>query len=206
MDDKGPDGFRDGLLSPFGAVHTYADWSTGRVCSERVMSHELFIDYSDGFYGEPRQLHRVKMVDKDVLLESSWAKDDKKLAKAIKDCRDTGPFGYAGEYQALNDMIAVGESWHLPSGIDADGEPTKDGRHLVYISNAILTPPDERVWEKTRVPFSFYRWKKDTEGFHGIPLGRDLIGSQVEMNHLLIMFQRAFRMMAAFRIWVESGK
>jgi hypothetical protein len=25
------------------------------------------------------------------------------------------------------------------------------------------------------------------------------------MNHLLIMFQRAFRMTAAFRIWVETG-
>jgi hypothetical protein len=205
MDEKGQDAFRDATLSPLGAVHTYADWNTGRVRSERVMSHELFIDYSDGFYGDPRQMHRVKMVDREVLLETDWAKGNKDVAKAIKDCRDTGPLGYAGEYQALNDMIAVGESWHLPSGVDEDGEPSDDGRHMVYISNAILTPGEERKWKKTRFPFSFYRWKKDTEGFHGIPLGRDLIGSQVEMNHLLIMFQRAFRMMAAFRIWVESG-
>jgi hypothetical protein len=53
MDEKGPDAFRDGTLSPFGAVHTYPDWNTGRVRSERVMAHELFVDYADGFYGDP---------------------------------------------------------------------------------------------------------------------------------------------------------
>jgi hypothetical protein len=205
MDAKGPDVFRDGALMADGIIHTYADWVTKRVRSERVMPSELFVDEVDGFYGTPTQMHRVKMYDREQLLETEWAKGDKKIAQAIKDNHDTGPDGIGGSYQHLSDMIAVGESWHLPSGVDEDGEPTDDGKHLIYISNAVLTPEDERTWKKRRFPFSFYRWKSAPFGWHGISLARDLIGSQVEMNHLLIMFQRAFRMQAAFRIWVETG-
>lgn len=205
MDDKGPDVFRDGTMFPEGIVKTFEDPFTHRVKSERVLSSELYVDEVDGFYGEPTQMHHVKMYDREQLLESDWAKDDKKVAEAIKNNHDTGPQELGGSYEHLSDVIAVGESWRLPSGVDKNGEPTDDGRHLIYISNAVLTPPDEREWKKNRFPFSVYRWKKAPFGWHGIPLARDLIGSQVEMNHLLIMFQRAFRMMAAFRIWVETG-
>lgn len=206
MDDLGPDAFRDGLLTSCGIIHTYPDWATKRVRCDRIMRNELFVDFADGFYGQPTQIHRVRMYDREKLLATPWAQDDPKVAEAIKNNHDTGPLGWGGEYQGLSDLIAVGESWRLPSGVEDDGQtPTDDGRHLVYISNAILTPHDERVWRKKRFPFSVYRWKKDTAGWDGIPLGRDLMGSQVEMNHLNIMFQRAFRMMAAFRIWVENG-
>jgi len=203
MDDLAPDIFRDGLLSPVGVAHTFADPQTGRVKTERVMSAELFVDYQDGFYGNPTQIHRARMADRDRLLEA-WGWVSPEVRKAIENNHDTGPFG--GEFQSLSDQIAVGESWHLPSGLEEDGKtPTKDGKHIVYISNCILNPEDQREWNKMRFPFSVFRWKQDTEGWHGIPLGRDLIGSQVEMNHLLIMFQRAFRMQAAFRVWVETG-
>jgi len=201
-EDVGPDVLRDSLLTPCGIAQTYIDRGTKRVVTERLMGNEVFVDYVDGFYGKPRQIHKVKMVDREQVLE--WT-DDKKVQEAIKANHDTGILGYGGEYQGMSDDICVGESWHLPSGVDDNGEPTKDGRHVIYISNAVITPREEREWKKKRYPFSVLRWKKDTEGWHGIPLGRDLIGSQVEMNHLLIMFQRAFRMMAAFRIWLEQG-
>lgn len=199
MDQIGPDMFRDGMLAPAGVAHTYADWVTKRVRTERVHPGELYVDYSDGFYDDPTQMHRVKMVDKDRLMEAFPDHAD-----AIMKCNDTGP-NFISNEQTLTEQVAVGESWHLPSGVDEDGKPSDDGKHVIYISNAVLTPKNERQWKKLRFPFSVYRWKKDTEGWHGIPLARDLIGSQVEMNHLLIMFQRAFRMQAAFRIWVETG-
>jgi hypothetical protein len=204
MDEVGPAGFRDGALFADGIVHTFEDWRTHRVRSERVMPSELYVDEVDGFYGFPTQMHRVKMVDRDQLLES-FGRDDPNVRKAIENNHDTGPEGLGGQYDHLADLIAVGESWHLPSGIDDNGEPTKDGAHVIYISNSVITPKEERQWKKHRFPFSFYRWKDAPFGWHGISLARDLIGSQVEMNHLLIMFQRAFRMMAAFRIWVETG-
>jgi hypothetical protein len=199
MDKIGPDIFRDSMYAPFGVVHTFADWATKRVRSERVMPGELYIDYTDGFYGDPTQMHRVKMMDKDRL-KAAFPEH----AEAIEKCNDTGPL-FVNNDQLLTDQVAVGESWHLPSGIDDNGEPTDDGCHAIYIANQVLTDEKEREWKKTRFPFSFDRWKEDTEGFHGIPLGRDLVGCQVEMNHLNLMFQRAFRMMAAFRIWVETG-
>lgn len=204
MDSLGPEIFRDACLTPVGLAHTFEDPVTGRVKTERVLQNEVFVDYADGFYGHPTQMHRVRMMDREEVL-AAWGQDDKKVAEAIKSCRDSGPLGYGGEFQGLSDLVAVGESWHLPSGLDQHGEPTDDGQHLIFISNAILTPKEERRYRKRRFPFSEFRWKKDTEGWHGIPLGRDLVGSQVEANHLCIMFQRAFRMIAAFRIWVENG-
>lgn len=202
MDALGAEIFRDSLMFPCGVAHTFADWAKKRVKTERVLWSELFVDPVDGFYGEPRQMHRVKMVDREMLCEAFPEKE-----AAIMANRDTGPdLAFMPEAErSLVDQIAVGESWHLPSGVDDDGEPTDDGRHVLYIANAVLTPEDERGWKKHRFPFSVMRWKPDTEGWHGIPLGRDLVGAQVEMNHLLLMFQRAFRAMAAFRIWVETG-
>jgi len=171
MDEIGPDVLRDALLTPCGIVHTFADWATKRVKSERVMGLEMFVDYADGFYGEPRQVFRIKAMDREVVLDA-WG-DDKKVAEAIKSNHDTDPLGL-GEYQGLSDIVYVGEAWRLPSGVDEDGETTDDGRHVLFLSNCILTPPEERVWKKKRFPFSVYRWKKDTAGWHGIPLARDL--------------------------------
>lgn len=207
MDAKGADAFRDGVILNEGIVHTYEDWRTGRVASERVIPSELYVDEVDGLYGFPTQMHRVRNIDKDVLLESQWAKDDKKLAEAIKKCHVADRDELGGSYQHAANLIAVGESWHLPSGMDPEtDQPADDGKHVIYIDNAVLNrDPKEQKWKKMRFPFSVYRWKPAIYGWHGISLAQELIGSQVEMNHLLIMFQRAFRMMAAFRIWVETG-
>lgn len=206
MDEKGPDAFRDGAVVNEGPIHTYEDWRTGRVKSERVIPSELYVDDVDGLYGEPTQMHRVRVIDREVLLESAWAKNDKKVAEAIKKCHVANTDELGGVQQQVADSIAVGESWRLPSGVDPETEePTDDGRHIIYISNAVLNDEDDRVYKKLRFPFSVYRWKPAIYGWHGISLAQELIGSQVEMNHLLIMFQRAFRMMAAFRIWIETG-
>ena len=201
LDDKGPEQFRDGMILNEGILHVYEDWATGRVATERVIPTELYVDEIDGFYGTPTQIHRVKNVDREQLLEAF--KDNKQAVEAIKNSH-ASDFDVGG-HNGISDSIAVAESWRLPSGVEEDGTPTDDGRHMLWVEKGILTLPDEQVWRKKRFPFSVYRWKPAIYGWHGISLASELIGSQVEMNHLLIMFQRAFRLQAAFRIWLESG-
>lgn len=206
MDAQGADAFRDGLVQNEGITKTYEDWRTGRVVSERVIPSELYVDEVDGLYRKPQQMHHVRTIDREVLLESEWAKGDKKVREAIKKCHIANKDELGGTHTVIADEIAVGESWRLPTGVDPEtGELTEDGKHVIYIDNCVLNPPDEREWKKDRFPFSVYRWKTALYGWHGLSLASDLIGSQVEMNHLLIMFQRAFRLMAAFRIAVEQG-
>ncbi len=197
MDEKGPDGFRDALILNDGILHVYEDPNTKRVVTERVMPSELYVDEVDGFYGQPTQMHRVKNVDKQRLIEAF-----PEHADAIRGCHITSRDELGGTYQYVADSVAVAESWHLPSGWDADGNPTDDGAHAIVIDNAVLL---RESYKKKRFPFAIYRWKPAIYGWHGISLAQELIGSQVEMNHLLIMFQRAFRLMAAFRIAVENG-
>jgi len=197
MDERGPDNFRDALILNEGIVHVFEDPVTGRVVTERVMPSELYVDEVDGFYGCPTQMHRIKNIDRQRLLEAFPEKAD-----AIRQCHISSRDELGGSYQYVADTVAVAESWHLPSGLDANGEPTKDGWHTIVIDNAVLL---REPYRKKRFPFAVYRWKPSIYGWHGISLAQELIGSQVEMNHLLIMFQRAFRLMAAFRIAVENG-
>jgi hypothetical protein len=153
MDEKGPDAFRDGAVVNEGPIHTYEDWRTGRVCSERVIPSELFVDDVDGLYGSPTQMHRVRVIDREVLLESAWAKNDKKVAEAIKRCHVAAPDELGGVQQQVADSVAVGESWRLPSGVDPEtGEPTDDGRHVIYIDNAVLNPGGGPHLEEAALP------------------------------------------------------
>ena len=203
MDDKGPDAFRDALVLSDGIVHVYEDRMRKRVMTERVIPSELYVDEIDGFYGTPTQMTRVKATDREQLLEA-W-KGDKKAVEMLKGCKMTALDGMGGEMNGISDTIPIAESWRLPSGVDDNGEAVGDGQHILWCEKGILTSKDERVYRKTRFPFSVFRWKPAIYGWHGVSLASELIGSQVEMNHLLIMFQRAFRLMAAFRIYLEHG-
>lgn len=200
MDELGPQMLMDGLLQNEGILHTYEDWSTHRVVTERVMPTEMYVDFVDGLYRKPTQIHRARDINREILAAAYPDMKD-----AIYACRGSAFGALRADLQDLTDNVTVGESYHLPSGIDENGDPLPDGQHVLYLSNCVLTPKEERGWDKMRFPFTVYRWKNAPFGWHGISLAQELIGSQMELNHLLIMFQRAFRMMAAFRIWIETG-
>ena len=85
------------------------------------MASEIFVDDVEALYGQPRQLHRVKQVDRQVLLD--MFPDDAGLIMGAKPSR-TEENGRS----IIADMITVRESWHLPSGPGA-----KDGKHVITI-------------------------------------------------------------------------
>jgi hypothetical protein len=198
MEEVASDWFRDGALLNDGILKIYADPRTKRVVTERIIPSEIYVDEVDGLYDKPTQLHQAKSVDREYLLEA-YGKTPA-MRDAIEHAHVVSKEELGGSYQYLADSVALGESWHLPSSMGEDGKsPTEDGQHVIWINNCVLV---REPWGKDHFPFARFRWKKAPYGWHGLSLAQDLIGSQVEMNHLLLMFQRAFRLMAAFRIAV----
>jgi hypothetical protein len=201
FDDLAPMIFRDGCIFGDGIVHVYEDPNTGRVAIERCLASELYVDEIDGFYGNPQQMHRAKFVDRQKVIEA-WAtnaegKVDKDTREMIERAGSGTQTTLRNDNQFVADTVAVVESWKLPSSPTAH-----DGRHMITIDTGVLL---DEPYEKRRFPFSRFSWKPRVYGWHGASLVEELVGTQVEMNHLLHMMQRAFRLMAAFKIVVENG-
>lgn len=186
----GTDVFRDGAVWGTGVVHVFK--GNGRVKFERVLDSEIFVDEFEAFYGEPRQLHRCKAVDRAVLLDAfPGAKAIIKAANAMSS-EDVG----GGAIQNVSDMVTVRESWHLPSGPDA-----KDGRHLITVENGILL---DEEWTKPFFPFAFFPWCKRLYGFWGQGAAERLQNLQLEINKLLWVIQRSMHLAGSFKVLIEN--
>lgn len=181
-----PAAFRDSAVFGDGLIHVFP--KQGRVAWERVLPTELYVDEIEGFYGLPRQMHRVKSMDRQVVLEAFPKCADKiLLAKPINAER-------AGDVQFVSDQIAVMESWHLPSGPKAG-----DGRHVISVSTCVLR---DEEYTKDFFPFARMRWSPRLWGYWSIGLAEQLQSLQLELNKLLWLVQRSYHLMGTFKIWM----
>ena len=182
----GPQAFRDGAIWGTGPVKVVPD--NGRVKFERTLSSELYVDDIDGFYGSPRQMHHVKPIDRDVLIECWPKKADEVLAALAM------PIDQLGGAPLVSDQIPVIESWHLPSGPKA-----KDGRHVISIADVILL---DEPWTRNSFPFAFFHWSRRVFGFWGQGIPEQIQNIQLEINKLLWVIQRSMHLMGSFKIWL----
>lgn len=185
----GLEAFRDGAVFGTGAIHVYSAY--GRVKFERVLTSELYVDEIEGFYGEPRQLHRVKNVDRHVLA------DEMPEARALIMRTNAAQPQGAGMRPNIADMVTVRESWHLPSGPDA-----KDGRHVISVDGGTIL---EEPYERQFFPFAFFHWAKRLYGFWGQGAAERLQNIQLEINKLLWVIQKSMSLAGNQKIWVENG-
>jgi hypothetical protein len=186
---KGPVALLDACVLGDGIIHVFEEH--GRLKWERVLAHELFVDFIDAFQGEPRQLHRVKNIDRQVLIECF-----PKQAQAIKDApRAKAEIGF--QQQNISDLVTVVESWHLPSGPDA-----KDGVHCICLENDVLF---YEKWEKCYFPFADLKYSKKMFGFWGQGLPERVQSIQLEINRISWVIQRSMQLMASFKIWIKTG-
>lgn len=180
---------RDAGIWGDGVIHVYGEH--GRVKWERVLPHEIFVDELEGFYGEPRVLHRVKAVDRGVLLDLFPG-----AKKAINDAAPSNEKN--SQYPNIADLITVRESWHLPSGPEAT-----DGKHLISIDGHALLGPEP--YDKPFFPFAFFRWATKPYGFWSQGAAERLQSLQLEINSLLAVAQRAMKLSGAHYWLVENG-
>lgn len=188
MNKKGPTIFRDGCILGDGIIHVYA--KDDKIKYERVLASELYVDWVDGFYDEPRQMHRVKNVDRDVVMEMF-----PEHRVAILDC-NAASSEILGVYQNISDVITIAESWHLPSG-----EEAKDGLHVISINDHILFKEE---WKKPSFPFAIFSWSKRPVGFWGWGLAEQIQNIQLEVNKLLWVIQRSMHLAGSFKIFIEN--
>lgn len=182
---------RDSLVTGTGVLHVY-ETPDARVGVERVLLTELLVDPNESMYGEPRQIYRIKLVDRDVLI-ANFPKQRTKLEAAAKAYPDNS----ADSSKTVSDLIMVVEGWHLPSGKD-----TSDGRHMLACSAGDLI---DEEYTKDRFPFTFMHYAPRLLGFWSQGVAEQLMGTQMELNSILFTISRAIKLVGVPRVFQEEG-
>ena len=190
---KGALCFRDGLITGDGFMHAYIDRDTNRVCLERVPSFEINIDEVEAAHGEPRQMHRVRNVDRAVLLAVKEFKDKEALLETDKIQTDTG----GSTPLQVSDTVELRESWRLPSGPKA-----KDGRHVISTPKGVLWT---EKWEDDWFPFVKMPWSEPTLGYFGTSAAQQIMGQQIQINKLLWMESSAIHTIGTTKFAYQIG-
>jgi hypothetical protein len=183
------DSFRDGAVLGDGIIHVF-DYH-GRVKWERVMPSEMYVDVLESFDNNPRQLHRVKNVDRQVLLDMFPGK-----RRAILEA-DNSSADMSGAQQNVSDQVTVCESWHLPSGPDAG-----DGIHVIAVDDELLFHEE---WTRSYFPFARFQWGKRLYGFWSQGAAEQIQNIQLEINKLLWVKQRSLHLAGTFKVLLENG-
>lgn len=181
--------FRDSTIFGDGLIHPYR--SHDRVAWERVLASELYVDMIDAFYGHPRQLHRIKNVDREVLAESFPSKKG-----AIKNA-PAAKVDLTGLYQNVSDQVTVVESWHLPSGPEA-----KDGIHTICLEQDDLLIED---YNRPYFPFAKLSWCPRLYGYWSQGIPEQIQSTQLEINKIAWVIQRSMHLAGTFKVWFKNG-
>lgn len=185
----GPQCLRDSFVKGDGVVYQYI--RNKKICYERVPVDELYVDQAESEFAEPRQIHRVKNIDRDVLIGLFPEKKD-----VILRCNKAS-VDNIGTAQNVADLITVVESWKLPSIKDAG-----DGKHTIVINSGELVSEE---YTKMRFPFSRIGWSKRLTGYWSQSLAEQLQNIQLEINKTLWVIQRSMHMAGSFKVLIENG-
>lgn len=180
--------FVDACVIGTGAVKFFHDGQ--KIKTERVFYNEILVDSQEGVYAKPRQLHQIKYLSRDILLDMF-----PEHAVKIMSCQ-TGKSG-SGSYNSTADYVVVRESWHLKSGPNS-----KDGKHAITIDNCTLYCGS---YDKDYFPFIFLRWSPRILGFEGAGIAEELLGIQIEINKILRNIQQGQNLACVPRVLLEAG-
>jgi hypothetical protein len=110
---------RDAVVFGKGFVHIFED-ARKRVCIERVFPGEIIVDEMEAIEGKPRQMHRVKVVARELLLgmfpEEKGNAERERVRNAIANAATATGSQWMNRFDAA-DLVNVIESWHLPSTV-----------------------------------------------------------------------------------------
>jgi hypothetical protein len=183
---------RDAAVRGTGIIKIFENPSEKRVALERVFAPELLVDFNESKYGAPRRLYQFKLVDREVL-KDMFPNHKSDIAQAEQGYQDNS----ADSSDSVSDQVIVVEGWSLPSGKDAG-----DGRHMIACSSGIIF---DEEWTKSKFPFVFLPYCEPLEGFWGQALAEQLMGTQTEINKLLIQISKSINLVGVPRVFVEDG-
>lgn len=197
---KGVFAFRDAGVWGTGIVHIYEDEDEIKV--DRALPHEFFVDQVEGLASDPRQLHRVKIMDRDIMvafIESLTDEECPDKEKALEAVAKDNPASFIdlGGIGTAADLIVATFSWHLKSSKKA-----KDGCYAICVNDV---PVYRKQYDKDYYPFAFFHYNKRLMGFWGQSACERLQNLQAEINRLMILDQKSRWMMSSFKILIENG-
>lgn len=185
---KSIEAFGDGYVWGDGFVYVFR--KDDKVCVERTLPHELWTDEVEGAVGEPRQLHRVKLMDRDIALELFPELEEQIETVSKSNYQEVGGQGSAA------DLITVVESWHLRSGKEA-----KDGLHVISIGDGDWSEEYKRDY----FPFPHFRYARRKIGWYAQGGCERLQNIQSEVNRNMILKQRSLWMQGSFKVLLENS-
>ncbi len=182
--------FRDACIDGTGYLKVHG--ADRRVCFERVLPEEVFVDQADALYGTPSVIYQRRYVSRSRLLDDPDLQDKREI---IEKAGAADPY-HLGRRRAVEaDVVEICESWLRPSG-----EGKKDGRHAMCVDSGTLC--DEA---SDGFPFAVMYWSPRNRGFYGQGLVEQLVGLQIELNKLLRRVQLSMHLMSIPYYLLEHG-
>ena len=181
---------RDAEVFGTGCVKIFED-DDCRVSLERRLLTELLFDENDSLYDNPRQMYEFALVERSVLLEL-FPQHSTEILKAMQ----SYPNANGGD-PTVSDQVMVVEGWHLKSGKKA-----KDGMHVIACSECILM---KESFDKPKFPFVFLHYSKRLLGPWGQGIPEQLMGTQSNINKLMITIDESINLVGVPKVFVEEG-
>lgn len=182
---------RDAAIFGTGCQKIY-ETDDHKLALERKLLTELFVDPNDAYYGKPTQLFEIRLVDRSILQELF-----PKYRSDIAMAENAFPDNSSESTRSISDQIIVAEAWHLPSSKNAT-----DGRHVIVCSSGKIL---DEEYKKQDFPFVFLHYSPRPLGFWGQGLAEQLMGTQSQINELLITISRSINIVGVPRVFVEMG-
>ncbi len=194
--DKAKKMLRDGCVMGGSALKVY-EGDNNRVCVDRVLQTDLFVDDNDALNGEPQQLIQLKLMDRDKLLANN-----PKYKATIERTPQSYPDNAPDTGRTTADQVMVVEGWKLPSGPDPEAPGYISGRHVIATQSGIIL---DEPWDKPKFPFVFFNYSDPFLGFWGQGIATRLFGTQMALNRILYTIARAIQLVGVPRVFIDQS-
>ena len=187
--------FRDAAVWGDGFMYVFA--RGGKICHERVIGAELWVDEVEGQYGTPRNMTRVKVVDRDEL--AGYFPEHRKKIMGADKAKEISSL----TSQNVSDMVTVAESWHL-GALDKDGKP-KGGKVAIALVGGGVMLQEPTEWEHEWFPFARLPWCEPLVGYWAQGGAEQVRGEQMWLNELFWTVQKAMRLAGTIKVAMANG-
>lgn len=187
---------RDSIVMGTGCLKVY-EGDDNKVCVDRVMITDLFVDENDAINGDPQQLLQLKLMDRSKLISQN-----PKHLQTILDTPNSYPDNAPDSGRTTADQVMVVEGWKLPSGPDPKAPGYIAGRHTIATVNGVIL---DEEYHKTKFPFVFMNYSDPFLGFFGQGLATQLFGTQLTLNRILYTIARAITLVGVPRVFIEQS-
>lgn len=187
---------RDAIVMGTGCLKVY-EGDDNKVCVDRVMVSELYVDDNDCINGDPQQLIQLKLMDRNKLLANSPKKSQGMIVGTPQSYPDNAP----DSGRTTADQVMVVEGWRLPSGSDPKAPGYIPGRHTIATVNGVIL---DEEWNKPKFPFVFLNYSDPFRGFFGQGLATQLFGTQMTLDRILYTIARAITLVGVPRVFIDQ--